>query len=135
MWFPELFQRIQSGESQCSRSAGSMNVNQSQANLTCEEKVVKNRQIYFESFLVALSNLPGNIIMIILVNRIGRRRLLGKFYTHLFPGMCRLGASGGVKPPNIFKFARKLIKRQPCCKRIVKSIFCDLFFLSNKVGQ
>jgi len=76
MWFPELFQRIQSGESQCSRSAGSINVNQSQANLTCEEKVVKNRQIYFESFLVALSNLPGNIIMIILVNRIGRRRLL-----------------------------------------------------------
>lgn len=77
MWFPELFQRIQSGQSQCSRSAGQKHVINPFANMTCEEKVVNNNQIYFESFLVALSNLPGNVAMIILVNKIGRRKLLG----------------------------------------------------------
>ena len=76
MWFPELFQRIQSGEAQCSRAA--TKVDNPFANMTCEEKVVHNERIYFESFLVALSNLPGNIVMIILVNKIGRRKLLGK---------------------------------------------------------
>ena len=80
MWFPELFQRIQSGESQCSRSAGATNAKNPMANMTCEEKVAYNDKIYFESFLVALSNLPGNVIMILLVNRIGRRKLLGKCY-------------------------------------------------------
>ena len=77
MWFPELFQRIQSGQSQCSRSAGPKNSFNLMANWTCEEKVARNDQIYLESFLVALSNLPGNIIMILLVNKIGRRKLLG----------------------------------------------------------
>eukprot|EP00794_Sanderia_malayensis_P000132 gene132-743_t len=76
MWFPELFQRIQSGESSCSRSAGHAGIHNPMANMTCEDKVVHNNKIYFESFLVALSNLPGNIIMIISVNKIGRRKLL-----------------------------------------------------------
>ena len=78
MWFPELFQRIQSGQSSCSRSAGHAGVVNPMANMTCREKVMHNNQIYFESFLVALSNLPGNVIMIILVNKIGRRKLLGE---------------------------------------------------------
>ena len=85
MWFPELFQRIQSGESQCSRSAGPTNAKNPMANMTCEEKVAQNDRIYFESFLVALSNLPGNVIMILLVNRIGRRKLLGQ--SHFIPSL------------------------------------------------
>lgn len=76
MWFPELFQRIQSGESSCSRSASHVGVTNPMANMTCDEKVSYNHEIYFESFLVALSNLPGNVIMIISVNKIGRRKLL-----------------------------------------------------------
>ena len=39
---------------------------------------------------------------------------------------------GGHCAPNILKFAWKLVKSQPCCKRVHHSIFCDLFyFLSN----
>ena len=30
-------------------------------------------------------------------------------------------------PPNIFKFARKLVKSQPCCKGVGHTIFCDSF--------
>ena len=44
------------------------------------------------------------------------------------------GTWGDIAPPNIFKFARKLVKRQPCCKRDGNSIFCDLFLLVI-VGQ
>ena len=46
-------------------------------------------------------------------------------------GIRRLGGVGVSRPPNIFKFARKLVKRQPCCKKVGNSIFCDLFFFSN----
>ena len=34
-----------------------------------------------------------------------------------------IGGVGGVVPPNIFKFARKLVKKQPSCKRVGKRIF------------
>jgi len=47
------------------------------------------------------------------------------------------GGYGGLKPPNIFEFARNLVKRQPCCKRVGISIFCDLLFSNNSwsIGQ
>ena len=77
MWFPELFQRIQSGESSCGRSSHHSSI-LPQSNETCEEKVVHNHEVYLESFLVAISNLPGNILTILFINKIGRRRLLGK---------------------------------------------------------
>ena len=35
------------------------------------------------------------------------------------------GGVGGVTPTNIFNFAKKLIKRQPCWKRVGNSNFCD----------
>ena len=46
-------------------------------------------------------------------------------------------ADGGVGAlsPNIFNFARKLVKSQPFCERVCYSIFCDLFFLVSIVGQ
>ena len=45
---------------------------------------------------------------------------------------------GGVTSPNTFKFARKLVKSQPCCKRVGHSIFYDLSFFTNNslsIGQ
>ena len=44
----------------------------------------------------------------------------------------------GRRAPNIIKFTRKLIKSQPCCKRVGNSNFCDLIVLSNNswsIGQ
>ena len=45
--------------------------------------------------------------------------------------------SGEHCTPNIVKFASKLVKRQPCCKRVGHSIFCDLVFSNNSwsIGQ
>ena len=37
-------------------------------------------------------------------------------------------------PPNIFKFTRKLVKSQPCCKRVGHNIFCVLLLVTI-VGQ
>ena len=46
-----------------------------------------------------------------------------------------IGGVGGIAPPNIFKFARKLVKRQPCCKRGWLQYFLGLFVLITIVGQ
>ena len=46
------------------------------------------------------------------------------------------GGVGGVAPPNIFKFVRKLIKSLSCTKRVRHSICYELlFFLVIIVGQ
>ena len=37
---------------------------------------------------------------------------------------------GGCDAPNIFTVARKLVKCQPCCKRVGHSIFRDLFLVT-----
>ena len=42
-----------------------------------------------------------------------------------------IGGVGGRHAPNIFKFAKTLVKRQPCWKRVGNTTFCDLIFLSN----
>lgn len=75
MWFPEIFQRIENGENSCGHT-GNSNVNHTKSNLTCEEKVLKGTFIYYENFLVALSNLPGNIFTILLINKVGRRQMM-----------------------------------------------------------
>ena len=41
---------------------------------------------------------------------------------------------GGAAHPNILKVARKLVKTQPCCKRVGNSICCD-FILVAIVGE
>ena len=48
-----------------------------------------------------------------------------------------IGGRGGVAPPNVFKHARKLVKRQPCCNRVSNSTLSDLFLSNNSepVGQ
>ena len=37
--------------------------------------------------------------------------------------------------PKILKFARKLVKSQPWCKRVGHNIFCDFFILEAIVGK
>jgi len=51
-------------------------------------------------------------------------------------GRDMLMRGGGCHAPNIFKIARELDKRQPCCKRIGHIIFHDLLFsLVTVAGQ
>jgi len=53
--------------------------------------------------------------------------------------MCRMEGHGGRHATNIFKFARKLVKSQPCCKRELATVlFCDFFCFSKNswsIGQ
>ena len=47
----------------------------------------------------------------------------------LHPGICKWEGVGAL-PPNIFKFARKLVKSQPCyhAARELATVFCVTFF-------
>ncbi|XP_070687175.1 synaptic vesicle glycoprotein 2C [Pempheris klunzingeri] len=69
MWFPELFSRVESGGSPCSNvSLPSLQQNQS-----CSP--VKTA-VYAEGFIVAASNLPGNIFTILVMDNTGGKTLL-----------------------------------------------------------
>jgi len=80
MWFPEIFERIKVGKAGC----GGVVPHPVDANFTvvdnrtCLEIVAQENEIYFQSFLVAMSNLPGNLVTYLVIDRLGRRRLLGK---------------------------------------------------------
>lgn len=75
MWFPELFSRMKDGGSPCDQSNSNF-INQTSKNeTTCN---YKDNWVYFSGFMTALSNLPGNILTIFLMDRIGRKQLLGK---------------------------------------------------------
>ena len=78
MWFPEIFKRIKEGRGGCGSAVHAIASNITLIdNRTCIEKVAQEEGIYLQSFLIALSNLPGNILTYILIDRIGRRNLLG----------------------------------------------------------
>ena len=82
MWFPEIFKRIKEGRGGCGSAVhhvSSYNMTLITDNRTCIEKVAQEEGVYLQSFLIALSNLPGNILTYLLIDRIGRRRLLGLF--------------------------------------------------------
>ncbi|XP_059190520.1 synaptic vesicle glycoprotein 2C [Centropristis striata] len=69
MWFPELFERIEDGGSPCANvSLPSPRLNQS-----CYP--VKTA-VYMEGFIIAASNLPGNIFTILMMDRTGGKTLL-----------------------------------------------------------
>ncbi|XP_076079879.1 synaptic vesicle glycoprotein 2C-like isoform X2 [Mytilus galloprovincialis] len=73
MWFPELFSRMKDGGSPCDQSNSNF-INQTSKNeTTCN---YKDNWVYFSGFMTALSNLPGNILTIFLMDRIGRKQLL-----------------------------------------------------------
>uniref|UniRef100_A0A3P8SLQ4 Synaptic vesicle glycoprotein 2 n=1 Tax=Amphiprion percula TaxID=161767 RepID=A0A3P8SLQ4_AMPPE len=69
MWFPELFARVEDGGSPCANvSRPSPNHNQS-----CYP--VKTA-VYMEGFVIAVSNLPGNIFTILIMDSTGGKMLL-----------------------------------------------------------
>lgn len=70
MWFPELFSRMQDGGSPCDHNFTHINTTMCDPNRN-------DSWVYLSGFLTALSNLPGNLLTIFLMDRIGRRRLLG----------------------------------------------------------
>ncbi|KAM8862013.1 synaptic vesicle glycoprotein 2C isoform 1-T1 [Synchiropus picturatus] len=69
MWFPELFARMEDGGSPCTNVVRPS----PQQNQSCYP--VKT-EVYKESFIMALSNLPGNIFTILLMDSIGGKILL-----------------------------------------------------------
>ena len=74
MWFPEIFRRIKDGHSSC----GGVTSNITMKVLNCTEQVEQDSEVYFQSFMIALANLPGNIVTILVINKLGRRGLLGE---------------------------------------------------------
>ncbi len=75
LWFPELFSRIEKyGGSPCSVGSGPAVLTNVTTNCTQDT----SSKIYFESFLTAASNLPGNIFTIIMIDRVGRKIMLGE---------------------------------------------------------
>ncbi|KAM4618497.1 synaptic vesicle glycoprotein 2B [Polymixia lowei] len=69
MWFPELFKRTEDGGSPCANmSRPSLLLNQS----CYPVKTV----VYMEGFVIAASNLPGNIFTILLMDTIGGKAFL-----------------------------------------------------------
>ena len=74
MWFPDIFARVaKSGGSVCTESHVEANSTAGPANCTR----IQADWVFFEQFMTALSNLPGNIITIIIMDKIGRKPLLG----------------------------------------------------------
>ncbi|XP_073687842.1 synaptic vesicle glycoprotein 2B [Garra rufa] len=69
MWFPELFKRAEDGGSSCANTSRVQRL----VNESCYP--VKTA-VYMEGFVIAASNLPGNIFTILLMDRIGGKILL-----------------------------------------------------------
>ncbi|KAK3780376.1 hypothetical protein RRG08_061997 [Elysia crispata] len=71
LWFPELFSRIDKyGGSFCDVKTGNDTGSNSSE---CESP---SNEVYIESFLTSISNLPGNILSIFIVERVGRKPIL-----------------------------------------------------------
>lgn len=86
MWLPEIFKSFQHGGSLCNNNISQILivVNSTNTNITsnstkslleCDQV---DQQAYLQAFLVALSNLPGNIFTVVSIDKIGRRNLFGK---------------------------------------------------------
>ncbi|XP_044050253.1 synaptic vesicle glycoprotein 2B isoform X3 [Siniperca chuatsi] len=69
MWFPELFERIENGGSPCAN----VSLPSPLHNQSCYP--VKTA-VYMEGFIIAASNLPGNIFTILMIDSTGGKALL-----------------------------------------------------------
>lgn len=69
MWFPELFSRLESGGSPCRNMSHVL----PRLNQSCYP--VKTA-VYMEGFIIAASNLPGNLFTILMVDSTGGKILL-----------------------------------------------------------
>lgn len=70
MWFPELFKRVEVGGSPCA------NVSLVSSPLHNESCYPVKTAVYMEGFLIAVSNLPGNIFTILMMDSTGGKALL-----------------------------------------------------------
>ena len=77
MWQPELLRLMESGDSSCGHI--SFNTTADVFNATCDEKMKQNYNIYYETVIVKLWKIPGNLVFILLINKMGRKILLGMF--------------------------------------------------------
>lgn len=83
MWLPELFKRMSAtGGSPCAATSIPVNIT---TNTTCKIE----SSVYLSSFISALSNLPGNIITILFIDKIGRNRITS--FSLLASGITVLG--------------------------------------------
>ncbi|XP_019617403.1 PREDICTED: synaptic vesicle glycoprotein 2C-like [Branchiostoma belcheri] len=75
LWLPELFKRIDLyGGSPCLESH--KGVNGSAPPVPLNETCLPSEDVYFEGFLTAVSNLPGNIFATVLMHKLGAKILL-----------------------------------------------------------
>ncbi|XP_043933745.1 synaptic vesicle glycoprotein 2C-like [Protopterus annectens] len=73
MWFPELFKQIEeTGGSPCSNGFHS-SASKTTENVTCYPV---NTSVYIEGFITASSNLPGNLLTILIMDIVGGKILL-----------------------------------------------------------
>ncbi|XP_075993909.1 synaptic vesicle glycoprotein 2C [Genypterus blacodes] len=79
MWFPELLKRIEEGNSPCANASLSSAIN----NQSCYP--VKTA-VYMEGFVLAASNLPGNIFTILIMDSVGGKALLSS--SLVLSGVC-----------------------------------------------
>lgn len=69
MWFPELFKRVEAGGSPCANTS-------QLSSFQNESCYPVKTAVYMEGFIIALSNLPGNIFTILMMDSIGGKALL-----------------------------------------------------------
>ena len=79
MWLPELFDRMaEYGGSACDTAYvnSSIPITPSPSNGSCI--LDHSNKIYSEGFITAASTMPGNILAIFIMDRVGGRPLMGK---------------------------------------------------------
>ena len=77
MWFPTLLDRMDSTNATSICDTATILTNQTQPN-PCGN-IEAQKEAYFETFLQASSTIPGMIMYVIAVDRVGRKLLLGLF--------------------------------------------------------
>lgn len=75
MWFPTMFDRMNSSNatSICDGAALAPVNNKNKCDISNHNKV------YFETFIQAVSTIPGNLIYFLLVDVVGRKLLMGMY--------------------------------------------------------
>ncbi|XP_034390289.1 synaptic vesicle glycoprotein 2C isoform X2 [Cyclopterus lumpus] len=75
MWFPELFERMENGGSPCA-NANASSSSSAASPLHNQSCYPVKTAVYMEGFIIAASNLPGNIFTIFMIDRLGGKALL-----------------------------------------------------------